>query len=171
MPRSVPFTESFISIFQMVCTFLRFMVTGGALSYAAPQHQRFLRSGDGSSRSVDASELESSLRESLEGAMGSGTWAHRAAEIERKMSKTFQALPKNEYGRLAPPQLFGTLFTIIFRKKMVGSSKVLSQLGLEQMFPSSILRTSSKTRLLRFLKLSWRIDKTGVVWACLMQLQ
>ena len=49
------------------------MVTGGALSYAAPQNQRFLRSGDGSSRSVDASELESSLRESLEGAMGSRT--------------------------------------------------------------------------------------------------
>ena len=70
-----------------------------------------------------------------------------------------------------PPQLFGTLFTIIFRKNMVGSSKVSSQLGLEQMFPSSILRTSSKTRLLRFLKRSWRIDKTGVVWACLMQLQ
>ena len=79
------------------------MVTGGALSYAAPQNQRFLRSGDGSSHSVDASELESSLRESLEGAMGSGTWAHRAEEIERKMSKTFQALPENEYGRLAPP--------------------------------------------------------------------
>jgi len=79
------------------------MVAGGAFSYAAPQNQRFLRSGDGSSRSVDASELESSLRESLEGAMGSGTWAHRAGEIERKMSKLFQALPKNEYGRLAPP--------------------------------------------------------------------
>ena len=62
-----------------------------------------VRSGDGSSRSVDASELESSLRESLEGAMGSGTWAHRTAEIERNMSKIFQALPNNEHGRLAPP--------------------------------------------------------------------
>ena len=91
----------------MAYTFPRFMVTGAALSYAAPQNQRFLRSGDGSSRSVDASELESILREPLEGAMGSGTWAHRAAEIERKRSKTFQALPKKEYGRLAP-QLFGT---------------------------------------------------------------
>ena len=103
VPRSVPCTESFASIFQMVCTFFRLMVTGGALSYAAPQNQRFLRSGDGSSRSVDASELKSSLRESLEGAMDSGSWTHRAAETERKMSKIFQALPKNDYGRLASP--------------------------------------------------------------------
>jgi len=70
---------------------------------AAPQSRSFLRHGAGTVRMVDATELEVSLRESLEGAMGSGTWAQRAGEIERKMSKTFQALPKNTYGRLAPP--------------------------------------------------------------------
>jgi hypothetical protein len=87
----------------MVCTFLRFFVVGGAICSAAPQNKGFLRNGAGTARMVDASELEVSLRESLEGAMGSGTWARRAADVERKMSKTFQALPKNDYGRLAPP--------------------------------------------------------------------
>jgi len=86
----------------MVCTFLRLFVAGGAACLAAPQNKAFLRNGGGTARVVDASELETSLRESLEGAMGSGTWAHRAATIERRMSKTYQALPKNEYGRLAP---------------------------------------------------------------------
>jgi len=87
----------------MVCTFLRFLVvSGAAVCSAAPQSRGFLRNGGGTTRMIDASELEVSLRESLEGAMGSGTWAHRASEIERKMAKTFQALPKNENGRLAP---------------------------------------------------------------------
>lgn len=86
----------------MVCTFLRFVVTGAAVCSAAPQSRGFLRNGGGTTRMIDASELEVSLRESLEGAMGSGTWAHRASEIERKMAKTFQALPKNDNGRLAP---------------------------------------------------------------------
>jgi len=86
----------------MVCTFLRFLVGGAALCSAAPQSRGFLRNGGGTARTIDASELELSLRESLEGAMGSGTWAYRATEIERKMAKTFQALPKNENGRLAP---------------------------------------------------------------------
>lgn len=87
----------------MVCTFLRFLAASGAICLAAPQSRGFLRNGAGTTRMVDATELEVSLRESLEGAMGSGTWAHRASEIERRMSKTFQALPKNDYGRLAPP--------------------------------------------------------------------
>jgi len=89
----------------MVCTFLRFLVVGSvAVCSAAPQGRTFLRnSAGGTTRLIDASELELSLRESLEGAMGSGTWAHRATEIERKMAKTYQALPKNENGRLAPP--------------------------------------------------------------------
>jgi len=87
----------------MVCTFIRFLVTGVAVCSAAPQYRGFLRNGAGTTRMVDATELEVSLRESLEGAMGSGTWAHRATEIERKMWKTFQALPKNAFGRLAPP--------------------------------------------------------------------
>merc|ERR1719238_399023 len=34
--------------------------------------------------------------------MGSGTWSHRSEEIERKMWKTYQALPKNDNGRLDP---------------------------------------------------------------------
>jgi len=86
----------------MVCTFLQLLVAGSAVCLAAPQNKGFLRNGGGMAREVDANELETSLRESLEGAMGSGTWAHRAAMIERRMSKTYQALPKNEYGRLAP---------------------------------------------------------------------
>lgn len=82
--------------------FLRALVASGVVCSGAPQNRGFLRNGAGTIRTLDASELESSLRESLEGAMGSGTWARRASQIERKMSKTFQALPKNEYGRLSP---------------------------------------------------------------------
>jgi len=86
----------------MVSAFLRLAATAAAVCSAAPQSRGFLRNGEGTMRMVDAAELEVSLRESLEGAMGSGTWAARAAEIERKMSKTFQALPKNDNGRLNP---------------------------------------------------------------------
>jgi len=88
----------------MVCTFLRFLLVGGSLCQAAPHHHKgFLRNGGtGTVRMVDSSDLELSLRQSLEGAMGSGTWSKRAAEIERRMAKTFQALPKNDHGRLAP---------------------------------------------------------------------
>jgi len=86
----------------MVRVFLRFLVAGAVTCSAAPQARGFLRNGAGTTRLVEASELELTLKESLEGAMGSGTWAHRATEIERKMAKTYQALPKNENGRLAP---------------------------------------------------------------------
>jgi hypothetical protein len=51
---------------------------------------------------MSSAELEVSLRESLEGVMGSGVTAKRSQTIEASMWKTFQALPKNEYGRLAP---------------------------------------------------------------------
>lgn len=85
----------------MVCTFLQSFIVGGVAVLAAPQ-SGFLRNGHGMSRSISATELEMSLRESLEGVMGSGTWAHRAEEIEQRMWKTYQALPKNANGRLDP---------------------------------------------------------------------
>lgn len=84
----------------MVCIALRFALATVAV-YAAPQNG-FLRNGGGTSRTISSSELEVTLRESLEGLMGSGTAARRAAEIESRMWRTFQALPKNANGRLAP---------------------------------------------------------------------
>jgi hypothetical protein len=77
------------------------MIIGGVVCFAAPQ-SGFLRSGHGTARTISANEIEVSLRESLEGVMGSGTWAHRSEEIERRMWKTYQALPKNANGRLDP---------------------------------------------------------------------
>lgn len=84
----------------MVFTFMKFALCG-IVTLASQQQQGFLRNGAGTSRSISASELEFSLRESLEGVMGSGTWAHRAEEIEKKMWMTYQSLPKNENGRLS----------------------------------------------------------------------
>jgi len=74
----------------------------GALALASMQQNKFLRHGAGTKRMISASELEVSLRQSLQGVMGSGTWAHRSEEIESKMWVTFQSLPKNEHGRLSP---------------------------------------------------------------------
>merc|ERR1719163_874832 len=57
-----------------------------------------------SSRMISTSEVESSLQLSLQEALGGGreTAAKRLADIERSIWQTFQALPKNEQGRLAP---------------------------------------------------------------------
>jgi hypothetical protein len=81
----------------MVRTAWKLALFGGAVC----QGQQFLRSSGGS-RLMSSEELEVSLRESLEGVMGAGVTAKRSQNIEATMWKTFQALPKNEYGRLAP---------------------------------------------------------------------
>jgi len=74
----------------------------GVVARASMQQNKFLRHGEGTTRMISASELQISLHESLQGVMGTGTWAHRSEEIESKMWVTFQSLPKNEYGRLYP---------------------------------------------------------------------
>merc|ERR1719172_205549 len=57
-----------------------------------------------STRIISTSEVESSLQVSLQEALGGGRGAaaHRLAGIEKSVWQTFQALPKNEQGRLAP---------------------------------------------------------------------
>merc|ERR1719409_2138613 len=57
-----------------------------------------------SARTVAMSEVESTLRSSLEGALsgGRGMEAHRLAAIEKSIWQTYQSLPKNEQGRLGP---------------------------------------------------------------------
>merc|ERR1719409_2615328 len=57
-----------------------------------------------SARTIATSEVESTLRSSLEDALGGGRGmeAHRLAAIEKSIWQTFQSLPKNEQGRLGP---------------------------------------------------------------------
>jgi len=55
-------------------------------------------------RTVAMNEVESTLQASLEEAIsgGRGVAAHRLAAVETSIWQTFQALPKNEHGRLGP---------------------------------------------------------------------
>jgi len=59
---------------------------------------------EGSGRTVATAEVESSLRESLEAVLGGGDGAaaKQLATIEARIWQTYQALPKNDVGRLAP---------------------------------------------------------------------
>merc|ERR1719190_173600 len=67
-----------------------------------------LRGSGGQTRHVSSmvatQELEATLRESLNTwlAGGDGVAARRLAAIEASIWRTFQALPKNGFGRLAP---------------------------------------------------------------------
>jgi len=60
--------------------------------------------GEANTLRVETGEVEFSLRTSLEAMLrgGDGPVAGRLARIEERLSQTFQALPKNSVGRLAP---------------------------------------------------------------------
>merc|ERR1719203_1654278 len=59
---------------------------------------------DNTNRTVTAADVELSLQASLEGALGRGhgATARQLAQIEASLWQTYQALPKNDLGRLAP---------------------------------------------------------------------
>eukprot|EP00413_Alexandrium_margalefii_P043483 CAMPEP_0204605490 /NCGR_PEP_ID=MMETSP0661-20131031/58516_1 /ASSEMBLY_ACC=CAM_ASM_000606 /TAXON_ID=109239 /ORGANISM="Alexandrium margalefi, Strain AMGDE01CS-322" /LENGTH=132 /DNA_ID=CAMNT_0051616735 /DNA_START=64 /DNA_END=459 /DNA_ORIENTATION=+ len=60
--------------------------------------------GEAAGLRVETQEVEFSLRSSLEALIGGGQGpaARRLGRIEALLSETFQALPKNSAGRLAP---------------------------------------------------------------------
>ncbi|CAE7833279.1 tmem145 [Symbiodinium sp. CCMP2592] len=62
------------------------------------------RGGPGrvAARAVALEEIQASLQEALEGVLSSEAAAKRSAHIEARVWQTFQALPKNDVGRLAP---------------------------------------------------------------------
>jgi len=58
--------------------------------------------GRAAARAVALEEIQVSLQEALEGVLSSEAAAKRSAHIEARVWQTFQALPKNDVGRLAP---------------------------------------------------------------------
>eukprot|EP00418_Pyrodinium_bahamense_P029420 CAMPEP_0179133300 /NCGR_PEP_ID=MMETSP0796-20121207/63385_1 /TAXON_ID=73915 /ORGANISM="Pyrodinium bahamense, Strain pbaha01" /LENGTH=575 /DNA_ID=CAMNT_0020832259 /DNA_START=114 /DNA_END=1841 /DNA_ORIENTATION=+ len=76
----------------------------GPLLCSASTGVRFLGRDEGSDRTVAARNVESSLQASLDAVLrgGEGAAASRLARIKASMWPTFQALPKNSMGRLAP---------------------------------------------------------------------
>mmetsp|Transcript_38766 Transcript_38766/g.120329 ORF Transcript_38766/g.120329 Transcript_38766/m.120329 type:complete len:575 (-) Transcript_38766:119-1843(-) len=71
---------------------------------SASTGSRFRGSADGAGRTVAVQRVEASLRSSLEAVLygGDAGAARRLAAIEASIWPTFQALPKNNMGRLAP---------------------------------------------------------------------
>ncbi|CAK0821320.1 unnamed protein product [Prorocentrum cordatum] len=79
-------------------------ICGAQLCHGSPGSFRGSSGGPASGRTVSAKDVESSLGASLEAVLqgSSGDAARRLSRIESAMWQTFQALPKNEMGRLAP---------------------------------------------------------------------
>lgn len=84
----------------VVTVFVGFM-----LCSASPgRHFRGMAANEASERTVTTEEIEANLRASFEAVLGGGDdpVAQRLANIEASMWQTYQALPKNAAGRLAP---------------------------------------------------------------------
>jgi len=78
------------------------LVINASASVTAPRSS--LRSGGYANRTVAMSEVQLNLQTSLQAVLGGGhgKLGNRLATVESSMWQTFQALPKNSWGRLAP---------------------------------------------------------------------
>merc|ERR1719502_2031330 len=99
----------------MMSTFLLQIYMTAAVFTAAAAQKDFLRKV--STREI-VNDLEASLSDILSGHASVAT-SKRLTAIETSIWQTFQSLPKNSMGRLAPPA-FGTLFMATSHVSMDG---------------------------------------------------
>jgi len=87
---------------QICCVIVLCLCASAAASFAASRGS--LRNGGHSNHTVDMTEVELSLQASSRAVLAGGQdkLANRFASVESSMWQTFQALPKNSWGRLAP---------------------------------------------------------------------